>query len=115
MPLPFPFFQVGSPGFQSLTCGANFKSPSFKEGLRENYSKVTLRDFATMTSGYCAPGDSRWGEASADWSPEPYIPCDPLFAPGSQFAYWDEAQMMFGKVLTQLAIEDMLEIVPGGT
>jgi len=32
---------------------------------------------------------------------------EPLFAPGSAFAYWDEAQMMFGRCLTQVLGEPM--------
>lgn len=78
--------------------------------LRDRYSRLTLRDFATMTSGYSAVGESRWGEASADWSKTPYEPAEPLFPPGSQYAYWDEAQMMYGRVLTQVAGADLLNV-----
>ncbi|MBN1999253.1 serine hydrolase [candidate division KSB1 bacterium] len=71
--------------------------------LKEKYSTVTFRHFATMTSGYSAVGDSRWESVNyADWSWTVYEPDDPYFAPGTAFAYWDEAQMMFGRVLTQV-------------
>lgn len=75
--------------------------------LREGYGRVTLRHFATMTSGYAAPGKSRWGEPSEDWSGTPYVPGPPLFLPGGAFAYWDEAQMMLGRVLTRIAGRDL--------
>jgi CubicO group peptidase (beta-lactamase class C family) len=76
--------------------------------LQQYYPQVTLRHFATMTSGYNALGDSRWGEPSKDWSKEPYVPAPPLFPPGKQFAYWDEAQMMFGRILTRIAGVDLM-------
>lgn len=71
--------------------------------LRAQYPDVTSRHFLTMTSGYDAVGTSRWGEASEDWSPTPFRPAAPLFAPGAAYAYWDEAMIMFGRVLTQTA------------
>jgi len=71
--------------------------------LAEKYPEVTFRHFATMTSGYSAAGKTRWpGDNNDDWSWTVYEPETPLFAPGTQFAYWDEAQMMFGRVLTQV-------------
>jgi CubicO group peptidase (beta-lactamase class C family) len=79
--------------------------------LREHYPLVTFRHFATMTSGYNAPGGSRWNEPSEDWSIAPYVPAPPLFAAGTRFAYWDEAQMMFGRVLTRMAREDLLAVL----
>jgi len=88
------------------TCAAEFEPV-----LREKYPGVTLRHFTTMTSGYGAQGDSRWGEPSADWSVTPYLPGEPLFAPGSGYAYWDEAQMMFGRVLTRAAKRDLLGLL----
>jgi CubicO group peptidase (beta-lactamase class C family) len=82
----------------------------WEPSLSQHYAGVTLRDFATMTSGYQAPGGSRWGEPSDDWSEDPYTPGPPLFAPGASYAYWDEAQMMLGRVLTQAAQGDLLEL-----
>lgn len=70
--------------------------------LEQEYSKVTFRHLATMTSGYNAVGDSRWNEGSKDWSWTPYEPGDPIFEPGMQYAYWDEAMMMKGRILTKI-------------
>jgi len=87
------------------------KAAAYEPLLAELYPAVTLRHFMTMTSGYSAEGNSRWGEPSADWSPTPYVPAEPLFAPGTQFAYWDEAQMMFGSVLARIAERDLYELL----
>lgn len=74
----------------------------YEPALAEFYPEVTLRHFATMTSGYSAEGRSRWNDENADWSLTPYTPEQPHFAPGTHFEYWDEAQMMYGKVLTNI-------------
>jgi hypothetical protein len=79
--------------------------------LGELYPTVTLRDFTTMTSGYNAAGRSRWGADSEDWSATPYDPASPLFQRGTHFAYWDEAQMMFGRLLTRAANRDLLDLL----
>jgi CubicO group peptidase (beta-lactamase class C family) len=70
--------------------------------LAEYYPTVTFRHFATMTSGYSAKGRSRWNDENSDWSWTPYTPEKPHFAAGTHFEYWDEAQMMYGRVLTQV-------------
>jgi CubicO group peptidase (beta-lactamase class C family) len=76
------------------------------------YPKVTLRHFTTMTSGYRARNDEPRGSYRHGPSPTPFDPCDkPLFAPGSQYAYWDSAMNQFGNVLTRIAgepVEDLL-------
>ncbi len=77
--------------------------------LTRLYPKVELRHFASMSSGYQAVGDERWGHDSHDWSATPYVPDTPMFAPGAKFVYWDEAQMMFGRVLTEIANEDIYD------
>lgn len=64
------------------------------------YPDLRLRHFASMTSGYSAKGGSRWNEPSEDWSWTPFEIDTPLFDPGTEYAYWDEAQMMFGRLLT---------------
>ena len=80
--------------------------------LKEYYPDVTFRHFASMTSGYSAVGKSRWDtEGYADWSWTVYEPEAPYFAPGTAFAYWDEAQMMFGRVLTQILKRPMREFL----
>ncbi|HMO65593.1 MAG TPA: serine hydrolase, partial [Verrucomicrobiota bacterium] len=93
------------------TVSLDTKAAGLEPALRELYPHVTLRDFATMTSGYDAVGRSRWGADSGDWSATPYTPATPLFAPGTKFACWDEAQMMFGRVLTRAADRDLLELL----
>ena len=70
-----------------------------------------VRHFASMTSGYSAPGNSRWNEPSEDWSATPYRLGKPLFAPGAGYAYWDEAQMMLGRLLTRAGGEDLLAML----
>ena len=79
--------------------------------LHGQYEDVTLRHFTTMTSGYSASGPNRWNEQSEDWSATPFKVEQPLFAPGSAFAYWDEAMIMFGRVLTRLARQDLYSLV----
>jgi len=84
------------------------RAAQYEALLNEKYPTVTLRHFTTMTSGYSARGRSRWNPAQyADWSQTVYEPEDPCFAPGSAYAYWDEAQMMFGRVLTQILKKEM--------
>ena len=75
--------------------------------LKEKYSQVTFRHFTSMTSGYNAIGDSRWNENSKDWSWTPYSPGEPLFEPGTQYAYWDEAMMMLGRAITRTLDQTM--------
>lgn len=75
--------------------------------LEEQYAAVTFRHFATMTSGYNADGDTRWNEESKDWSLTPYDPGEPIFEPGTHYAYWDEAMMMNGRVLTKILGQTM--------
>ena len=78
------------------------------------YNRITLRHFTTMTSGYNAVGNSRWNESSADWSLTPYKPGKPIFDPGENYCYWDEAQMMFGRVLTRIAGKEIREVFQEG-
>jgi CubicO group peptidase (beta-lactamase class C family) len=74
------------------------------------YRNITLKHFTTMTSGYDAVGGSRWNEESEDWSWTPYVPGEPLFQPGHRFCYWDEAMMMFGRVLTRIVGKSLKEV-----
>ena len=82
--------------------GLDDKVYQYEALLKDNYQEITFRHFTTMTSGYNAIGDSRWNESSKDWSWTPYQPGAPIFTPGSQYAYWDEAMMMKGKALTNV-------------
>ena len=80
--------------------------------LEEHYQDVSFRHFTTMTSGYSAVGDSRWENTDyADWSSTPYEPEEPYFPPGTAYAYWDEAQMMFGRVLTRVLQRTMHDFI----
>ena len=78
--------------------------------LSGKYSRVKLRHFNTMTSGYDAPKGLRWIKPVpefGDWSPAPYVQGAPLVAPGKAYLYWDEAMMMFGRILTRIAKQDL--------
>lgn len=76
--------------------------------LAEHYPSVTLRHFATMTSGFDGVGGSydfdeqHRGDENALVGPLP-----PFFAPGTKFMYWDEATQQYGYVLTQIAGEPL--------
>jgi CubicO group peptidase (beta-lactamase class C family) len=74
----------------------------FEPSLKELYPQTQLKHFATMTSGYSAMGRSRWNDENSDWSLTPYLPEKPHFKSGTHFEYWDEAQMMYGRVLTNI-------------
>ena len=72
--------------------------------LAEHYSRVTLRHFATMTSGYDSAGGSYEFDAQGrgdSWNPGP--PAPPIFPAGSKFRYWDDAMSQFGSLLTKAA------------
>ena len=77
------------------------------------YPAVTLRHFATMTSGYRAVGDEPMGGYVHGPSVTPFIPSpEPLFSPpGSQYAYWDSAMNQFANVLTRIAGEPLDELL----
>ena len=76
--------------------------------LAEYYPNVTLRHFATMTSGYDGVGGSydfdrqHRGDENALVGPLP-----PFFAPGTKYQYWDEATQQYGYVLTRIASEPL--------
>ncbi|HSW02568.1 MAG TPA: serine hydrolase [Sedimentisphaerales bacterium] len=75
------------------------------------YPDVTLRHLTTMTSGYRAIRDEPRGSYRHGPSPAPFDPCSaPLFAPGSQYAYWDSAMNQFGHILTRIADEPMKDL-----
>lgn len=88
------------------------RAADFEPLLEEFYPDVTFRHFTTMTSGYSAKGRSRWSDTDyADWSLTVYEPEEPLFPTGTAYAYWDEAQMMFGRTLTRILQKPMYEFL----
>lgn len=84
-------------------CKLDTRAAQIDPKLKEHYLEATLRHFTTMTSGFSAKGRSRWNDENADWSWTPYEPERPYFASGTEFAYWDEAQMTLGRLLTRIA------------
>lgn len=86
----------------------------FEPRLAEHYPAVTLRHFATMTSGYDAVGGGyeRDQQGRIDGDRRPETPPDtPLFPPGARFRYWDDAMTQFGHVLTRAAGEPLDQLV----
>jgi len=90
-------------------CTLDTRAYQVVPSLAENYSEVTLRHFATMTSGYRAIGDEPRGDYAHGPSRTPFQPAsDPLFDPGTRFAYWDSAMNQFANVLTRIAGEPLI-------
>jgi len=89
-------------------CTLDTKAADLFQPLKDKYPAVTLRHFATMTSGYRALGDA---EATGGYlhgpSGKPYYPAEPLFKPGERYAYWDSAMNVFGLCLTEAAKEPL--------
>lgn len=92
-------------------CSLDTRAAEHVAALAAQYPDVTLRHFATMTSGYdAAPvayeaDDEGKGDS---WTPDP--PADPLFAPGARFRYWDEAMVQFGNTLAAIAGQPLDEL-----
>ncbi len=89
-------------------CTLDTRAKDVVPELAGAYPAVTLRHFATMTSGYRAIGDEpqgtyRHGPSRTPFKPDPR----PLFAPGAHFCYWDSAMNQFGHVLTRIAGEPL--------
>lgn len=87
-------------------CTLDTLAKDFNPALAEMYPKVTLRHFATMTSGFDGVGgsydfdDQHRGDQNALVDPLP-----PFFPPGTKYMYWDEATQQYGYTLTQIAGE----------
>jgi len=89
-------------------CSLDTQAATVLPELRPVYSGVTLRHFTTMTSGYRAVGDETTGGYTHGPSSTPFRPHpEPLFAPGSAYAYWDSAMNEFGHALTRIAGEPL--------
>lgn len=74
------------------------------------YADITVRHFATMTSGYDGVGGG-YADRNMDGSATWFDPAPPLFAPGAAFSYWDDAQSQFGHVLTRAAGEPLADLL----
>jgi CubicO group peptidase (beta-lactamase class C family) len=82
----------------------NTLAKDIESGLADYYPSVTLRHFATMTSGYDSAGGSYEFDAQGrgdSWNPGP--PAPSIFSPGTKFRYWDDAMSQFGNVLAKVA------------
>ena len=90
-------------------CKLNDRACDFEPLLAKYYPDVRLRHFASMTSGYQAKGPTRYPNLQQDWSVDCFVVDKPLFKPGEAFCYWDNAQNMFGRVLTQILQGDLYE------
>ena len=89
-------------------CTLDTLAKDFDPALAKYYPTVTLRHFATMTSGLDGVGggydfdDQRRGDQNALVEPLP-----PFFPPGTKYMYWDEATQHYGYTLTQIAGESL--------
>jgi CubicO group peptidase (beta-lactamase class C family) len=89
-------------------CTLDTLAKDFDPALTKYYPTVTLRHFATMTSGLDGVGggydfdDQRRGDQNALVEPLP-----PFFPPGTKYMYWDEATQHYGYTLTQIAGESL--------
>ncbi len=90
-------------------CTLDTLAKDFNPALAQHYSTVTLRHFATMTSGFDGVGgtddcdaEKKRCDANALVDPLP-----PVFAPGTKYMYWDEATQQYGYTLTQIAGESL--------
>lgn len=76
--------------------------------LAEYYPNVTLRHFATMTSGYDGVGGSYDFDEKHRGDQNAFVrSLPPFFSPGTKYQYWDEATQQYGYVLTQIAGESL--------
>lgn len=93
-------------------CTLETKAKDVLPTMVATYPEVTLRHFATMTSGYRALGDEPQPGYTHGPSVTPYAPNpEPLFTPpGSHFAYWDSAMNQFANTLTHIAGESLEDL-----
>ena len=92
-------------------CSPNTRARDHVPEMSATYPEVTLRHFTTMTSGYRAVGDEPRGGYTHGPSQTPFQPNpEPLFPPGTKYAYWDSAMNQFGHVLTRIADEPIEEL-----
>ena len=74
--------------------------------LNQKYPEVKYKHFLTLTSGYDAKGGNDQTNIEqygfGDASPTPWIPGDPLAAPGEKFCYWDESMNVLAHGITRI-------------
>lgn len=88
-------------------CQLDTLAKEFVPDMADKFPYITLRHFTTMTSGYRAQGDEPRGGYLHGPSVTPFIPGEPLFVPGTHYAYWDSAMNQFANVLTHIAKEEL--------
>ena len=89
-------------------CTLDTLAKDFNPYLVKHYPNVTLRHFATMTSGFDGIGGRYDPDAHGRRDRNALVkPLPPVFAPGTKFMYWDEAMMQYGYTLTQIAGESL--------
>jgi CubicO group peptidase (beta-lactamase class C family) len=91
-------------------CSLDTRVKDVLPAMARDYPEVTLRHFATMTSGYRAQGDEPQGSYTHGPSRTPFLPGPPLFPPGTHYAYWDSAMNQFANALTRIAGEPIEEL-----
>ncbi len=81
------------------------------------YSKLTLKELASMTGGYSGPSTNCWELHLKGLHDESYactqqytIPGTPRFEPGTHFSYRDPEVHMLGYILTQVAEKSLKQI-----
>lgn len=89
-------------------CALDTLAKDFNPALAEHYPTVTLRHFATMTSGLDGEGGSYdWDDRRRGDRNALVEPLAPFFPPGTKYMYWDEATQHYGYTLTQIAGEPL--------
>jgi len=83
-------------------CQLDTKASDYVSSLQMQYPEVSLRHFATMTSGYDAVGGAQ--------TKTPYQPESQLYTAGSMYKYHDCAMNQFGNVLTRIASEPIEDL-----
>jgi CubicO group peptidase (beta-lactamase class C family) len=89
-------------------CTPGTRAAEILPELQARYGSVTLRDFASMMSGYRAAGDDEAGGHGQ--SKTPFEPGEPMFEPGGRYLYWDSAMNKFAEALTILAGEPLQDL-----
>jgi CubicO group peptidase (beta-lactamase class C family) len=91
-------------------CSLITKAAEYHKELLGDYSGITLKHFATMTSGYNSVGGKYGVDNCTDGSLTPWVPREPVFSPpGTYFHYHDNAMREFGFILQKILNRPMAE------